>query len=441
MRIINKKYLLIILLVGVLLTGAIIFKPKQEVKLDNVILKQEVNNNAFAMYTETDNGYEEYEGDKFPSGYRLNKDKSKCVDKEGIEIENALYTQDNKVGVKSNKSFYCYLYFDEKENLNNICNGSTMEDCMKNLEKLDKIKTIENLSDEIKGGMFRYQGQAVDVDNNYICFGTSDKDTCVSDTDHYMYRIIGIEESGRIKVIKKEALNETYQWYTDYDTDIDFPESKIYEAISKAGFLENKKYVPDGWEEKIVNKKWLYGDILNNSTLGVNQIGEELYLVETGKKDTEWYNLANQNDNGAIRHIVDGGPYRGKEIYYTDEKGNWTETVESKVSLIYLHDYYLSVGNSVNCYNNENNNFNICRSGWMHLSQNDSKAPYEHEWTMSKGGFSAWFGYFRGTYVNSLGYTDPMELNSSLSVRPTFYIIDNINLSGLGTIDNPYIIE
>ncbi len=118
MRIINKKYLVIILLVGVILTGVILAKTNKEEKLDDVILKQEVNNNAFAMYTEIENGYQKYEGYSFPKGYVLNLNKSKCMDNKGNEIENALYTKNDQVGVKSNKSFYCYLYFDlleEKE--------------------------------------------------------------------------------------------------------------------------------------------------------------------------------------------------------------------------------------------------------------------------------------------------------------------------------------
>ncbi len=113
MRIINKKYLLIIILVGIILTSVIVAKPKQEVKLDDVILKQEINNKTFAMYTETDDGYEEYDGNSFPKGYQLNINQSKCIDKDGVEIENVLYTEDNKVGVRSNKSVYCYLYFDK----------------------------------------------------------------------------------------------------------------------------------------------------------------------------------------------------------------------------------------------------------------------------------------------------------------------------------------
>ena len=48
----------------------------------------------------------------------------------------------------------------------------------------------------------RYYGTNPD---NYICFGTNNKDTCVNDTDKYMYRIIGMDKSNRFKLIKKEA--------------------------------------------------------------------------------------------------------------------------------------------------------------------------------------------------------------------------------------------
>ena len=124
MRIINKKYLLIILLVGII-TGTIIFKPNKEVKLDDVILKQEVNNKTFAMYIQNDNQYEKYESTKFPDGYELNLNLSKCIDNNGNELENVLSYENNKVALTSNKSSYCYLYFDKKETLSNLCNDYT----------------------------------------------------------------------------------------------------------------------------------------------------------------------------------------------------------------------------------------------------------------------------------------------------------------------------
>ncbi len=159
MRIINKKYLLVILLIGIILTGFIIFKPKENVKLDNVILKQEVNNKTFAMYTETDNGYEEYEGNKFPDMYVLNIEKSKCIDNNGKELENVLSYENDKVTITSGNTTYCYLYFD------------------KSLGLEIKEKTPNGLkTDKERGAMYRFQGQQSEGINNYICFGTSKKE-------------------------------------------------------------------------------------------------------------------------------------------------------------------------------------------------------------------------------------------------------------------------
>ena len=64
----------------------------------------------------------------------------------------------------------------------------------------------EGLSTELVGGLYRYQGATV---NNYICFGTTEKNTCTGDTDKYMYRIMGINEVGQMKLIKKESINGT----------------------------------------------------------------------------------------------------------------------------------------------------------------------------------------------------------------------------------------
>ncbi len=434
MRVINKKILLIILLVGIILISVIILNPNKEIKLNNVILKQDVNNKTFAMYKETINGYEEYMENKFPKDYVLNIDKSKCVDKDGVEIENALYTKNNQVGVRSNKSFYCYLYFD------------------KSLGLEIKEKEPSGLSvDKERGAMYRFQGQAKDAKgnelvNNFICFGTSDKDKCVKDNDHYMYRIIGIEaETGRVKVIKKEALNETYPWYTDDDHNIVFPESIIYETISGTGFLKNSDYIPKGWEEKIANNTWLYGDMRSNDILGAKQTGEGLYEIETGKKETKWYNWADEHTEDAIQTTVESNKskYYGDTIYYTNGSGKWTQSFEGKVSLMYLYDYSYSVGDEAKCnvhFGEEE--YSKCKLGWMHLSQNDVDAPSEHEWTMSRVGWDDWSGYFLGHYVNSQGFTKDYPMPAYISVRPVFYINASEKLlDGLGTIDNPFIIS
>ncbi len=433
MRIINKKYLLIVLLAGVILTGVFVFKPQKEEQLNEVVLKDEVSKNeAFAMYKEEGDSYTKIEETKFPDMYVLNLTKSKCIDNNGNEITDALSYENDKVVLKSNRSSYCYLYFD------------------KSLGEEIKEKNPSGLkTDDVRGAMYRFQGQARDENgnelvDNYICFGTSDKDKCTGDTDKYMYRIIGIEaKTGRVKVIKMKALKQTYQWWDDYNTDKTFPESNIYKAISGEGFLENLTYVPEGWENKIADNTWTYGDMWSNDSIGAKQTGEGLYQTETGQKVTQWYNHTTKDTPGAIATTVgyEYSPYKDTIVYYTNGSGKWTEKFEGKVSLMYLHDYHYSVSDDANCQSNQNS-YEICRTGWMHLSQNDSDAKSPHEWTMSRFGWNVWGGFFYGHNVYGTGDTGNTYTISSLSVRPVFYLASvNQLLGGSGTITDPFIIK
>ena len=433
MRIVNKKYLLIILLVGIILTGVIVFKPKDNIKLDNVILKQEIDNKTFAMYIKNDDAYEVYEGNNFPNEYVLNINKSKCVDKDGIEIENALYTKDNKVGVRSNKSFYCYLYFDKSL-------GLEIKDKSPNGLKIDKER----------GAMYRFQGQQNDNIENYICFGTSDKDTCLKDIDHYMYRIIGIEaETGRVKVIKKEALENTYQWYTDYVTDIKLPDSIFFKAINGEAFLENADYVLEGWEEKISNNTWTYGDMWENSDIGAKQFGAGLYETEFGKKISGWYEKSKLEEEkpDIIKQEVtweENNTYpKGTILYYKVISEIWSNKVDSKISLMYLNDYSYSLGDDAKCnYYDEEINYSKCKLGWIHLSQNDTSAPDASEWTMSRSGWGPSHGAIGGYSIKETGCVDYLILTDSISIRPVFYIDSSQTLKGgLGTLEDPFIIQ
>ena len=417
MRIINKKYLLIILLVGIIITGVIILKPKENVQLDNVILKQEVNNKAMAMYKEEGESYVPVEGTKFPEGYVLNISESKCIDNNGNELSGVLSYENGNVTITSGKTIYCYLYFDKTL-------GVEIKDKNPNGLKTDKVR----------GEMYRFQGQAKDENgnelvDNYICFGTSDKDTCTSDTDHYMYRIIGIEAStGRVKVIKKEALNNSYPWYLDSSLDIKWPNSTPFNALNGDDFLNNDNYLSYDWQNKIANNTWIYGDMLEHGDLGANQVGDELYLTEFGKKLTEWYEYSLESPN---------------EVQL--KKDFWNESKFAKISLMYVHDYYYSLSDNANCqfYRGEDL-YDECKSSWMHLSNNDTSAPSVDEWTMVRFGTREIYHDYRSHFIHNTGYEGVLIHHVYMSLRPVFYINATEELlseTGNGTIDDPFILK
>ena len=234
---------------------------------------------------------------------------------------------------------------------------------------------------------------------NYICFGTTNKTECTSTSgqDKYMYRIIGVTKDkgkGRMfKLIKKEALNSTGRWYSNYTTDIKWPQSEVYSQINGSTFLTNTTYMPDGWSNKIEDVNWKYGDFTDN-----NKTATQIVQIEQA----------------------------------------WNTTVSAKIGLMYMADYYFAYQKSgLNC--SYSGQYSTCKTSWMHFLNNDSGAPNSsYEWTMSRYGFNG--SYYLAWPVYSDGNVSTGYLNNTRSVRPVFYLKSDVAVSGSGTISDPYMI-
>lgn len=73
----------------------------------------QVNKEQFSMYVEDASGnYKEYDGHAFPNGYLLNIEESQCLDLNNNLVEDALSDITEGVTITSNKTVFCYLYFD-----------------------------------------------------------------------------------------------------------------------------------------------------------------------------------------------------------------------------------------------------------------------------------------------------------------------------------------
>ena len=113
----NRKYISIFVLC-ILELGALflMYKTSNNRNLDEVSLKHDKNNDMFAIFLEDDEGnYNKSESNKWPNDrYKFSATKSGCVNNQGKLITNILdYNSDSKVvTLKTNKSSYCYLYFD-----------------------------------------------------------------------------------------------------------------------------------------------------------------------------------------------------------------------------------------------------------------------------------------------------------------------------------------
>ncbi len=309
-----------------------------------------------------------------------------------------------------------------------------------------------NLSAEETGGMYRFQGNYENVNNNYICFGTNDRDECLNNQDTYMYRIIGITKDGKIKLIKKTGLDKLMR-FGNNNQDIKWPESEIYKNINGNDFLNNEKYIPQNseinWLQKIEDTEWLYGDIMTNNK-GMNQSGSAVYQIEAGLKETEWWQYeepdgvdGTTNANGEIIHCSKP-PYTNVEITcYSIGTGKWTQKELAKIGLMYISDYYLAVNDNANCYI-WNNNFEECLNSWIHLS-NNAELDNGGEYFMTRFGWQREYNYFAGYSIaiggNNLGSVWNPSMAANLIVRPVFFLNKDVVLKGKGTLKYPYIVK
>ncbi len=88
---------------------------KMEIHKDGKIDKQKFN-----MYIQKNDGtYEEYtESNVWPANYILNTSLVSCTDLNGDSVNVEVISNGNKVTVTSNKTVFCYLYFDISVNIN-----------------------------------------------------------------------------------------------------------------------------------------------------------------------------------------------------------------------------------------------------------------------------------------------------------------------------------
>ena len=349
------------------------------------------------MIGDKNNNYTESESSTFPSSekYSFNPLKSGCIDSSGNALGDKINYSSGIATIETDVSSYCYLYFDYVSLTD--CNGAIGECLMDN-------PTL-GLNTNLEGGLYRYQGETGSV-NNFVCFGTTSKEECLSDTDKYMYRVMGVNESNQVKLIKKEALNTAYAWHSDYTTDIQWPYSDLYKGLNGISgsiysnlFIGNTAYVPSGWNSKIAITNWKFG---KNSIRDVT--ASELYLIEN----------------------------------------SWSNTISAKIGLIYMHDYYYGMAEGNNC--SSSGAYNICKTSWLFLwsMENDVNSPNSSfEWTMSRYGYDVGNELYSAWVLYSLGYVRYYDVSSTLvAVRPTFFLTsDVLYKSGTGTIENPIILD
>ncbi len=245
-------------------------------------------------------------------------------------------------------------------------------------------------------GMYRFVGTKDDV-NNYVCFGYTNISQCSSGAkdNEYIYRIIGINSNGEIKLIKNKALSNKYLWFEPMSGLIvgdPWPQSEIFKSISSDGFLTG---LLTRWQEKIVNHSWPTG-------------------------------------------IIEDGNAMASTICET-EKG--LTSISAKVGLMTLSDYYYAAGGGESsCFTGVKKD---CSLNWMFFLNNGCSNTGDYEWTMISADEDILdSAYAAGSEWVPTGSIGTLLKTSEGYVRPVFYLSPvAVISSGSGTSTDPFIID
>ena len=417
------------------------YKTLPEVRLVN---QKEESTKGYAIMVQNGDIYEEYtsEDGTWPSeGYEFKE--AKCIDNDGQLVEGALTFADGKATLTTSQTVYCTMYFDKKP------------ETIKILREKD---TQRYLSEDPQGGMYRYQvapSSSSDAANmtNWICFGTKDQSACKNDIDKYMYRIIGITEDGQLYLIKETFLKEgsttTFQWHSKNSfsdcngTACDWPNVDLFKRLNGKGgtisktnlFIDSTQYdylkseanivdgepQPSEWYNLIESHNWMYGDIGDSGKLNTYD-GKTLYDIETGNADVKHYT---------------GTSY--SNITQTTYK--WTESVPAKVSLMYVHDYYLAYPAGIP------GSWSNAVKSWIHFQKDGLNTYHSYEWLSTRWGVnSAGRSIFDKMYVSERGFWSlsseyDNSMDGPIGGRPIFYLSSKAKIvDGEGTKSSPYIL-
>ena len=439
----HKKILLISIVLVIVTSMFLVLNNSREYhELPKVKVKEQNNLKQFALMLEQEDGnYLESEGELPTRGYTFNLEKSGCTDING-KIMNGVLDYDyenNTVLLDTNKTSYCYLYYDIEPNVSYL------------------LSKDENnyISKELAGGLYRYQGIG-DV-NNYICYGTNDKEDCINSPETYMYRIIGATSTGELKLIKNTWIEENgtsvFQWHSLDNISLcpngkcpEWNESDLFyrlngKDINKTGlsniFIDNSNYPylnsteeNNVWYNNILYHDWLYGDMLETDDY---YNAYKIYDIETGKTNILWYNCQNECTN------IDN---------WHQEEYKWNSSVNAKIGLMYIHDYLYAYKTNEEDAGKPTNAGNA-KLSWIYLEKEGTSFWRKAEWTMTRrgidifetyqGGFSAWFIYETGSISFSWNWYG--NVDEQHYIRPVFYVSSDINLSGNGTSTEPFTIN
>ena len=270
--------------------------------------------------------------------------------------------------------------------LSDVCtSGNNLATCITTLSNKSEPSIVNiyhhtsSLANGAGDNSYRYAG-ASDSVNNYICLG-SDEATC---PEANLFRIIGVF-GAQTKVIRAKSVGYK-QWHT----------SQV-----------------NTWSSSSLNT-YLNGEYLTSLGTLADKIATTTWKVGGGL----WSNIATLVPKTAYQYEVGSSAS--------------TTTVDKKIGLMYVSDYYYSAS----------------PSAWTLVGYNESDATKDYraaktinwlysgsyEWTISRSSVNADGAFF----VCGAGFVFPSNMTSSFGVRPSFNLESSVKyVSGSGSMSDP----
>ena len=384
----KKKYIIFSLVTLVLLVALI--TSFNYFKTTNTYIDDSVNNQTkitkgISMNLEQTAGAGDYKTvtrSSWPTeGYKFNTELSRCENGGEINWDDI----NKKVIVTGNVSDKCYVYFDIWiPSIAAYCtSGTDLATCVKNFG--DQGPSVSNiyihnsaLTNGAGDNSYRYAGANP---NNYVCFG-SEATTC---PDANLFRIIGVF-GDQTKVIRAKSVGNK-QWHTSND---------------------------NTWSSSSLNA-YLNGEYLTSLGTLADKIATTTWKVGGG-------------DEANISFSVPATAYQ-----YEVGSSASTTTVDKKIGLMYVSDYYYGASPSAwtlvgyKSMDATKDYRAATSTNWLYLGST--------EWTISRNSGYTYLAFL----VNSAGdvYYSGYVPNS-LAVRPSFNLLSSVKyISGSGSMSDP----
>ena len=383
----KKKYIIFLIITLVLLV--VLITSFNYFKTTNTYIDDSVNNQTkitkgISMNLEQTAGAGDYKTvtrSSWPTeGYKFNTELSRCENGGEINWDDI----NKKVIVTGNVSDKCYVYFDIWiPSIAAYCtSGTDLATCVKNFG--DQGPSVSNiyihnsaLTNGAGDNSYRYAGANP---NNYVCFG-SEATTC---PDANLFRIIGVF-GDQAKVIRAKSVGDQ-PWHT----------SQV-----------------NNWSSSSLNT-YLNGEYLTSLGTLAEKIATTTWKVGGG-------------DEANISFSVPATAYQ-----YEVGSSASTTTVDKKIGLMYVSDYYYGASPSawtlVGYDSDATKDYRAATStNWLYLGST--------EWTISRNSGYTYLAFL----VNSAGYVYYSGyVPVSLAVRPSFNLLSSVKyISGSGSMSDP----